>query len=104
MNYCVYKSLHGNYPSDCKECDNCAYYYHEPYGDIIKEWREKAGVTIPVLYRYSSFEEKLIICTSRPGPMIGKAGCLIEEYKQKLIDAHMKIKEVQFIECANEAC
>ena len=106
MDYCLYKYSHNYYSSvHCSgDCKNCGYNYHEPYGDIIKEWREKAKVNIPVLYKYDSFKRILTICTSRPGYMIGYHGVLIDEYKQKLIDAGMRINNIEFIECEGEFC
>lgn len=103
MNYCIYEPIHGNYPSNCKECDGCIYNYHEPYGDIIKEWRKEAHVDIPVLYKYSFSKKELIICTSKPGYMIGYQGMLIDKYR-KILEQHIPIDTITFIECTNEVC
>jgi len=107
MNYCMYEPIHGEFPTCSGDCSNCGYSYHDKLGDIIKEWRIEAKVETPVLYKYKSYDGGiLIICTSRPGYMIGYKGQLIEKYQEKLNKASLtrKINEIKFIEVENELC
>ena len=107
MNYCLYASVHGEMPTcNNEECQNCGYYFHDYFSDIIKEWRLEAKVDNPVLYKYDSLNKILIICTAWPGYMIGYHGKLIEKYQDKLNKAYIsrKIKEIKFIEVENELC
>ena len=103
MNYCMYKPVHGAMPTCSNNCEECGYCYHDSFGDIIKEWRIEAKVENPVLYKYNSRDETLIICTSRPGYMIGYHGQLIEKYKEKL-NQIKTVNEINFIEVENELC
>ena len=104
MNYCMYEPVHGAMPNCSNNCKECGYYYHDIFSDIIKEWRIEAKVETPVLYKYKRYDGGiLIICTSRPGYMIGYHGQLIEKYKEKLSQIKA-VNEINFIEVENELC
>ena len=106
MDYCMYKPVHGEFPTCSNNCKECGYHYHDSFGDIIKEWRIEAKVETPVLYKYDSRKQILTLCTSRPGYMIGYHGQLIEKYREKLNKTYVtrQVKEIKFIEVEDELC
>ena len=106
MNYCLYESVHSDMPTCSNNCKECGYYYHDSFGDIIKEWRIEANVKTPILYKYDSSKQILTLCTSRPGYMIGYHGQLIYKYREKLnkLYATRPIKGIDFIEVEDELC
>lgn len=67
--------------------------------DIIKEWKDEAGVKGVVLVGKSYYNDgKLKICTDRPGMMIGFRGELVNKYTEKLNKVDKYIKEIEFVE------
>lgn len=85
--FCMYKPMHGEYPSNCegKECEECSYFYKDPVIKIMEEWRDDAGIASPILWKYGDNKrEKLIIYTRRPGLMIGFKGERINRFHEKL--------------------
>lgn len=66
---------------------------------IIKEWKDEAGVKgIIQINALSTVRDTLTICTDRPGFMIGKGGCLIDKYREKIQNEYSNIKEIKFVE------
>ena len=66
---------------------------------IIKEWKDEAGVKgIIQINALSTVRSALTICTDRPGPMIGKGGCLVDKYREKIQKEYPNIKEIKFVE------
>ena len=66
---------------------------------IIKEWKDEAGVKgIIQINELSTVRSALTICTDRPGLMIGKGGCLVDKYREKIQKEHPNIKEIKFVE------
>ena len=51
---------------------------------ILEEWCDEAGVKTPVGYYKNSFKKCWEIYTDHPGFLIGKAGILVEKYKDIL--------------------
>lgn len=71
----------------------------QTYSKIFKEWKDEAGVKDTILISaYPSIREEIKICTSKPGPMIGKGGELLEKYKAKLKELNPKLKGIIFVE------
>ena len=67
--------------------------------DIIKEWKDEAGVKGIVLVGAHYYKSgKLIICTDRPGLMIGLHGELVDKYTEKLNKVDKYIKGIEFVE------
>ena len=67
--------------------------------NIIKEWKDEAGVKGIVLVSvYSSFRDTIKICTDRPGAMIGKGGELFDKYKKKLKELNPNLEHIEFVE------
>lgn len=68
--------------------------------NIIKEWKDKAGVKgiIQISANFSSSKDTIKICTDRPGLMIGFHGALVAEYKEKLKAICPKLEHIEFIE------
>ena len=66
---------------------------------IIKEWKDEAGVKgIIQINAYPTSKNTLIICTDRPGIMIGRGGCLIDKYREKIQKEYPDIKKIEFVE------
>lgn len=66
---------------------------------IIKEWKDEAGVKgIIQINALSTVRDTLTICTDRPGFMIGKGGCLIDKYREKIQNEYPNIKKIEFVE------
>ena len=67
--------------------------------EIIKQWKDEAGVKgIVQISSLPTVRHKLTICTDRPGLMIGKGGCLIDKYREKIQKEYSNIKEIKFVE------
>lgn len=67
--------------------------------EIIKEWKDEAGVKgIVQINAFPTVRETLTIYTDLPGYMIGKGGCLVEKYKEKIQKEFPNIKKINFIE------
>ena len=67
--------------------------------ELIKQWKYEADVKgIIQINAYPTIRDTLTICTDRPGLMIGKGGCLIDKYKEKIQNEYPNIKEIKFVE------
>ena len=64
---------------------------------IIKQWKTECGVTHTVLFRYSSRGE-LIICTDKPGYLIGLRGEKAFKYEKIFRSFDEEFKNIRFIE------
>lgn len=51
---------------------------------ILENWCEEAGVKTPVGYYWNTSKKCWEIYTDRPGFLIGKAGVLVDKYKNIL--------------------
>ena len=70
--------------------------------NIIKEWKDEAGVKGIVLVSvYSNFRDTIKICTDRPGLMIGKGGELVDKYREKLKTINKHLEHIEFVETDN---
>ena len=65
--------------------------------EIIREWKSECGVTHTVLFRYRT-DGELIICTDRPGYMIGRAGEKVFKYEEIFKSMDKNFKKVTFVE------
>ena len=66
---------------------------------IIKEWKDEAGVKgIIQINACPTVRDRLTICTDRPGLMIGKGGCLIDKYREKIQNEYPNIRKIEFVE------
>ena len=86
---CLYEPIHGHYP----ECDGackkgpdkyCQYYFVDECCAIIRKWKAEARVDEPVLIKEDNRKKKLIIYSTRPGFLIGKAGERYYKYRELL--------------------
>lgn len=69
--------------------------------DIIKEWKEEAGLKhkdIVLTSPYPYLRETLTIYTSKPGYMIGKAGKLFDKYRTIISEQFPKIRDIKIVE------
>ena len=67
--------------------------------EIIKEWKDEAGVKgIIKISAVPTVRDTLIICTDRPGYMIGKEGCLVDKYREKIQKEFPRINGINFVE------
>lgn len=68
---------------------------------IIKQWKDEAGLSsndIVLISACPTVHEELKICTSKPGYMIGKGGCLFEKYNNLIRENFKNIKKISFVE------
>ena len=77
-----------------------AYVDRRKLKQLVTEWKKKSGMghIRKVMFSYDSKEGLVTVYSSRPGYMIGKAGCHINEYTEKmkvLGVKEVKIKEVE---------
>lgn len=69
------------------------------FSEIIKEWKNEAGVDdIVLIGAYADFRDTIKICTSKPGWMIGRGGELVYKYKEKLKLLNPRLKDIEFVE------
>ena len=67
--------------------------------NIIKEWKEEAGVnSIILVSAFPSFKETIKICTDKPGLMIGYKGELVNKYREKLKKINPNLEKIEFVE------
>ena len=67
--------------------------------NIIKEWKEEAGVKGIILVGvYPDFRDTIKICTDRPGFMIGKGGELVNKYKERIKEFNPNLEKIEFVE------
>lgn len=59
-------------------------YWDKEISKILEEWCKEAGVKTPVGYGKNCTSKCWEIYTDRPGYLIGKAGILVEKYKNLL--------------------
>ena len=64
--------------------------------EIMKAYKEEAHVKHTILFRYTN--NKLIICTDRPGYMIGVRGTLCSKYEEICKNIDKNFKGIEFIE------
>lgn len=116
-NKCIYESMRGTTPNCSGACmkgkgNTCPYYYIDETANIIREWKDEAGVTTPLLTQYDYNNYKLIIYTTMPGYMIGREGSLYYKYHEKLKEnllsrlyhgeeIHNKENLIQFVDCSD---
>ena len=112
MNYCMYESMHGKQADCngvCQAADKiCPYYFIDTVLQIIFDWKKEAGVESPVLYKFDRKRNKLVLYTTRPGFMIGRAGNLINKYtdilKNDIRGKSYAKNGIDIIECDEGVC
>lgn len=76
-------------------------YSHNKNCTLIEEWCKEAGVTSPVGYYINLGGRTITIYTDRPGWLIGKGGCLVDKYTERLCEEffveeyHVKFVEIR---------
>ena len=63
--------------------------------ELLQAWKQEANESHLMLSRLRN--GVLTIYTDRPGPMIGRAGALVNKYKQQLEATHY-VKEVYIVD------
>lgn len=63
---------------------------------FLKDWKEEVGVTRVIQYRYRN--GMLTIYTSQPGLLIGKAGVIVDKYREILKQEIFDFKELEFVQ------
>ena len=58
--------------------------YEDPIKEVIKKWKDEAGIKEPILFEYDYAKNKLVIHTTKPGLFIGYKGELIKKYESLL--------------------
>lgn len=64
---------------------------------ILREWKAECDITHIILFRYNIHGE-LIICTDRPGHMIGLHGKLYSKYIERFKGLDNNFKTILFTE------
>lgn len=64
---------------------------------ILNEWCNEAEVKSPIGY-YNDLDASIIIFTDSPGRLIGKAGMLVEKYKEQFNEEFHRDYKINFIE------
>lgn len=66
---------------------------------IIKEWKDEAGVKgIILVGAYPNIGHIIKICTDKPGWMVGEGGRLINKYTEKLKEICPSLQNIEFVE------
>ena len=67
---------------------------------LLKRWLDKIGCNLkePIGYYRDSWHRTMEIYTTRPGPLIGKAGIHVDELKQMLSEEFYGEWNVKFVE------
>lgn len=65
---------------------------------LIREWKVEAKVKERVGYKINYTECTITLTTNHPGYLIGRAGVLIEKYKNKMQENWPKFKNFYFVE------
>lgn len=73
-------------------------FYLNKYKKLIEDWCHKAKLKSPVGYFNNTTDRIMEIYTDRPGVLIGKAGSLVYEFKEKLKEEFGIDYEVKFID------
>lgn len=66
--------------------------------EIMKQWKDEAGVKSHVLIQYFLSKGELKIMTNRPGSFIGLHGVTYDKYKKLLEENIPRFKSLDFIE------
>jgi ribosomal protein S3 len=64
----------------------------------MRNWKEEAKVTTPIMYRHSICGKEVIVCTSQPGWLIGKAGRLVNKYSEIISNILREPTAIKFVE------
>jgi ribosomal protein S3 len=80
---------------------------YERLPNILKKWKEESGVTNSIQFkrlfsRSTNGKCKLTIYTSRPGWLIGKAGCYADKYITEIKKEFGYIESIEIIETDGE--
>jgi ribosomal protein S3 len=65
---------------------------------IINEWCNESGIQEPVGYYKNPTTEEWEIYTTRPGFMIGRAGVIVDKYRELLNEEFYCDYNIKFIE------
>lgn len=63
---------------------------------ILRQWKHEAGVTTTV--KFGLRGKTLTVCTSQCGFMVGRAGTIINKYRQMFKDYDVEIENIELIE------
>lgn len=66
--------------------------------EILKEWKKESGAKGVIQFKYSCLTGNLTIYTSYPGWLIGKAGLLVEKYRNILKEKIIGFKSLEIVE------
>lgn len=78
--------------------ESCHKAIAEKHDMILTAWCKEAGVKTPVGYHLDVFDGTYYVYTDKPGYLIGKAGCLVNKYKELLYAQFSMMKSVKFVE------
>lgn len=67
---------------------------------FLEDWCAEAGLKEPVAYSYE-YHKGFTIYTNRPGILIGKAGNLVNKYRDRLKEEFSKNNDIKFVEIKN---
>jgi ribosomal protein S3 len=64
----------------------------------MRMWKSESGVDTPIMYRYSVCNNKVVVCTSQPGWLIGRAGILLNKYSEIISNKLGRPTTIEFVE------
>ena len=67
---------------------------------FLENWCTEAGLKEPIAYDYD-YNKGFTIYTNHPGILIGRAGCLVNKYRDKLKEEFGKNNDIKFVEVKN---
>lgn len=68
----------------------------------MRNWKEEAKVTTPIMCRHSICGKEVIVCTSQPGWLIGKAGRLVNKYSEIISNILREPTTIKFVEVEHD--
>lgn len=71
------------------------------FDKVISLWKMEAHLNEPVMYDVNYDTKEILIYTTRPGWLIGKAGCLINKYTEIMKEEWSIFKGFKFKETRN---
>lgn len=87
--FCAYKNAYGKVPSSCRGiCSagkkHCIFFHTDPIGEAINQWKIRACVDTPVVWKVDCEHNTIYIYTSSPKLLIGENGKMLQEGKEYL--------------------
>ena len=87
--FCAYKNAYGKVPSSCPGiCSagkkHCIFFHTDPIGEAISEWKTRARVDTPIVWKIDREHNTIYVYTSSPKLLIGENEKMLQEGKEYL--------------------